>query len=415
MSDLPAHLLFPDRDPCFGDLSNSSSICHVPTPGMIMFLNISNPASYLQAYCLDPPLDSCAFGYCSNPDVASPAVRVSTYFTTVVSAILILYSPEDAASTFFSQLLNLYTLIFAAILSIRSRTLTKPHAVVALALAASPFSLYLIIYVIRTILGNQTRLQTVFGRGKWLNRGAVLVLPPIWIAVLVFAALPNGAWHFQQRACDEIIAQGEVIRIFFLPFIVYFTVNPWSSAAVSVVFIGAWLLAIVLQRKEIWKKGNKRIPWRRIWRKVVEAYPFIQFCTVVLFPHAIWFLNIEIGILALLKQEEFSPTYGQLLALFVMIPPLIQLCLLLPRMLWWFLDLTWVRLLTCRRNKPFLGRQRARNASEFTSLEDGLPHEDTDSYTSKPPALASPRSTLYASSAGFRSEESVPLQRMPVT
>ncbi|KAJ6584093.1 hypothetical protein DFH09DRAFT_1308794 [Mycena vulgaris] len=380
---------------------------------MLNFLNISNPNSYVEAYCLNPPVDSCAFGYCPNPDVASPAVRASTYFTTVVSAILVLYSPEDVASSFFSQLLNVYSLIIAAIISIHNRNLTRPHTLVALGLAASPLSVYLIIYVIRSILGNQNRLQAVFGKGKWLNRGAVLTLLPIWVSVLVFSALPS--WHFQQSACDDVVAANHVVRVFFIPFLVFFEVYPIVGAVILGVFIGAWMTGIYLQRREIWKNHDKKLPWQRIWRKVVDAYPFIQLCTVVFVPHAFWILNVEVGIAVLLTQEKFTATYGQLLALFVTIPPLIQLCLLLPQLWLWFVDLTWVRLLTCRRNKPILGHRQKMDSSAFTlSLKDSddAAHADGGGYGYTPPA-SSPRSKLYASSADFRSEESIPLQKMP--
>ncbi|KAJ7914478.1 hypothetical protein B0H13DRAFT_439629 [Mycena leptocephala] len=314
----PLSLYFPIHDPCFGDPSNSSSVCQVPTNEMIAFLNISNPTAYLEAYCLNPPIDSCAFGYCSNPDVASPAVRISsrcldskmTHYTvtTIVSAILVLYSPEDVPASFFSQLLNVYSLIVAAIIAIAHRNLTKPHTAVAMSLAASPLSAYLIIYVIRSIIGNQNRLSTVFGKGKWLNRFAVLTIVPVWVAVLVFSALPKGMWHFQQSACDEVITGDRVIRFFFLPVIVLSELHPGTGATLCGVFIITWATCIYLQRREIWRKKNKKLPLWRIWRKVVEAYPFIQFFTVIFIPHCFWFLNIEIGRLILLPRETFTST-----------------------------------------------------------------------------------------------------------
>jgi hypothetical protein len=232
---------------------------------------------------------------------------------------------------FFSQLLNVYSLIIAAIISIANRGLTKPHTVVSLGLAASPLSIYLIIYVIQSIFGKRNRLASVFGSGKWLNRAGVLALVPIWISVLVFAALPKGSWHFQQSACDDVVAAHHVIRVFFIPFLVFFEVFPELGAAIIAIFVGSWILAIYLQRRKIWRNDNKRFPSLRIWwvsfslmigfrwsdqrtlyrRKVVNAYPFIKFCTVVFVPHAFWMLNVEIGIAVLLTQETFTPTYGQ--------------------------------------------------------------------------------------------------------
>ncbi|KAJ7625270.1 hypothetical protein DFH06DRAFT_1229014 [Mycena polygramma] len=129
----------------------------------------------------------------------------------------------------------------------------------------------------------------------------------------------------------------------------------------------AWGTCIYLQRHEIWKKKNKKLPLRRVWRKVVDAYPFLQFCTVIFFPHFFWCINIEVGIIKLLNRESFTFTYGQLLALLVTIPPLIQVSLLLPRLLQWFIDLTWIRLLTCRRNsRPVRRRDRRTESSEST-------------------------------------------------
>ncbi|KAJ7264452.1 hypothetical protein B0H12DRAFT_1217176 [Mycena haematopus] len=383
---------FPDHNPCFGDPSNSSSACQVPTLQMIQFLNISNPNSYLDAYCLNPPVDSCGFGYCPNPDVASPAVRVSTYITTIISAILVLYSPEDVQASFFSQLLNIFSLVIAAIISIANRNLTKPHTIVALGLAASPLSLYLIIYVLRSIFGSQNRLETVFGRGMWVNRLAVLTLLPIWLAVLVFSALPDGTWHFQQSACDHVVDGGHVISLFFKPFLLLFVEFPVLSAIFVGVFILVWGTGIYLQRQEIWKNRDKKFPLGRIWRTVVETYPFIHFCTVILVPHFFWLVNVEVGISALLKRETFTFTYGQILALLVAIPPLIQLCLLLPRLLAWFDDLTWVRFLTCRRDKP-------RDGQTSWILPLGV-------------ASSSPKSSPYTSNW---SEEALPLQSVPPT
>ncbi|KAJ7274238.1 hypothetical protein C8J57DRAFT_1314993 [Mycena rebaudengoi] len=386
---------FPDRNPCFGDSSNLSTACQVPTSTMIDFLNITNPNAYLNAYCLNPPEASCAFGYCPNPDVASPAVRYSTYFTTIVSAILVLYSPEDVMSSFFAQLLNVFSLVIAAIISIGQRNLTKPHTIIALALAGSPLSAYLIIYA-----------PSHLRKGMWLNRFIVLSMVPLWISVLVFATLPEGAWHFQQAACD---ANRHVVRLFFIPFISFFEAYPELSAALFGMFAIAWGAGIYLQRGEIWKKHNKVIPWRRIWRKVVDAYPFIQFCTVILVPHTLWVLNIEIGIMTLLARESFSPTYGQLLAIFVTVPPFVQLLLVLPRLPLWFLDLTWVRYINRRQDEPLLSRPR-RNASETTIPFHGDFAMSKGQYHSS--HSPSPMSTFYESSR-HSWEESVPLREMP--
>ncbi|KAJ7432999.1 hypothetical protein FB451DRAFT_1064980 [Mycena latifolia] len=325
---------------------------------MINFLNISSsgPDRYLDAYCLEPPADSCSFGYCPNPDVASPAVRFSTYFSSLVSAILVLYSPEDVASSFFAQLLNVYSLIIAAIISIAGKNLTKMHSVIALTLAASPLSLYLLMYVFRSLLGRTTRLEAVFGPGMYLNRALVLLMLPLWAAVLSFTALPTSVWQFQQAACDSIVADNHIVMMFFLPFIVFFVEFPEAGIFMVLSILVPWGVAIFRQRKIIWKKADgRKLPLGRMWRKVVNRYPFVQFYSVIVIPHFFWIFNIEVGLVSLSTRESFSATYGQLLAIFVTVPPFIQLCMLLPRLPRWFADLAWVRFLTCRRNKPFVG------------------------------------------------------------
>ncbi|KAF8183871.1 hypothetical protein K438DRAFT_1838767 [Mycena galopus ATCC 62051] len=291
--------VFPDHDLCFGDPSNTSTICRIPSATMIRFLNISSPNSYLDAYCNNPPVDSCSFGYCPNPDVASPAVRYSTYFTSLVSALLVLYSPEDVASSFFAQLLNVYSLIVAAIISIAKHNLTKLHSVIALTLAASPLSLYLIMYVFRSLLGRQTRLEAVFGPGKYLNRALVLIILPVWASVLGFTALPTSTWEFQQAACDTEIASNHIASLFFLPFIVFFVSSPEVGALIIASIVIPWGVAIWRLRKIIWAKHDRVLPLGRLWRKVVTRYPFIQFYSVIVLPHTFWIFNVEIGLRAL--------------------------------------------------------------------------------------------------------------------
>ncbi|KAJ7041245.1 hypothetical protein C8F04DRAFT_1080754 [Mycena alexandri] len=353
-SGFSATTIFPDHDICFGDPTNTSGICQIPSDTMIRFLNISSPSAYLDVYCNNPPADSCAFGYCPNPDVASPAVRYSTYFTSVVSAILVLYSPEDVQSSFFAQLLNVYSLIVAAIVSISGHNLTKLHSVIALTLAASPLSLYLLLYVFRSLLGGQTRLQTVFGPGMYLNRTLVLLMLPLWASVLSFTALPASTWNFQQAACDITVANNHIASLFFLlPFILFFFTYPGAGALIIASIVISWGVAIWRLRKIIWGKGNKKLPLGRLWRKCVLHYPVLQFYSVILLPHAFWIFNVEIGLRILSTRERFSATYGQLLAIFVTVPPFIQLVLLLPRLRPWFLDLYWVRFVTGRRDQPY--------------------------------------------------------------
>ncbi|KAJ7916535.1 hypothetical protein B0H13DRAFT_2323322 [Mycena leptocephala] len=289
---------FPDHDPCFGN-DPTNTTCSIPSLAMINFLNISNPDSYSKLL---------------------PAVRFSAYFTSLVSAILVLYSPEEVESSFLAQLLNVYSLIVASMIAIARNHLTKFHSVVALTLASSPLSVYLLFYVIRSLFGIHTRLDKVFGKGKHVNRTMVLLAFPLWLAVLCFTALPSTAWDFQQTACDLIIA-GDAKSILAEHSSQYFY---WHGERLS----------IDCERRL--GKHNKFFPLGRLWHRVGRHYPFIYFCSVIVLPHFIWIFNVEIALPILSTRESFSATYGQLLAIFVTVLPFIQLCKLLPRASRWF-------------------------------------------------------------------------------
>ncbi len=77
----------------------------------------------------------------------------------------------------------------------------------------------------------------------------------------------------------------------------------------------------------------------------------------------LWIASLEDG--AIFDNEHFLPTYGQLLAVFVAVPPLIQLITMLPRLGPWFIELTWVRFLTCRLDD----RQPSEGSGEQPSEE----------------------------------------------
>ncbi|KAJ7468542.1 hypothetical protein FB451DRAFT_1479899 [Mycena latifolia] len=181
----------------------------------------------------------------------------------LVSVILVLYSPQDVASSFFAQLLNVYSLIVAAIISIAGKNLTKMHSVIALTLAS----------------------PSVFGLGIYLNRVLVLLMLPLWAAVLSFTALPTS---FQQAVCDSGHFHGAL--------------RPRPAG-----------VAIFRQRKIIWKKADSgKLPLGRMWRKAVNHYPFVQFYSVIVIPHFFWIFNIEVGLVSLYACETFSAAYGQL-------------------------------------------------------------------------------------------------------
>ena len=58
------------------------------TNNMVNFLNLtgSDAKQYVTVYCLNPPADDiCPFGFCPNPDIAGPLVRIASESTPALS------------------------------------------------------------------------------------------------------------------------------------------------------------------------------------------------------------------------------------------------------------------------------------------------------------------------------------------
>lgn len=246
-------------------------------------------------------------------DVSISHAYFPAYFTTIALSTIILYSPEDVLEAFYSQVLSVYSLIVAAMITVIERNITRLHTVIATSLAGSPLSVYLLLYVLRSLMGRVTRLHGVFGPGKWINRILVLVMLPLWLTLTIIATLPPQKWHFQQSACDDLVSGNHIVKLFNLAvFVLVFYEKPAIGVFIVVPLVLAWGICIFLQRREIWKK-HTIFPYRRIWcvskqsssirclltpfrRKVVDNYPFIQFVSVVIFPHGIKSFS---GVLAL--------------------------------------------------------------------------------------------------------------------
>lgn len=89
--ELPLATTYPPDIGCFSSLEWWSADdfkdlgCSV-TDNMVGFLNLTglDSKAYLSVYCLDPPADDvCPFGFCPNPDIAGPLVRIASESTKV--------------------------------------------------------------------------------------------------------------------------------------------------------------------------------------------------------------------------------------------------------------------------------------------------------------------------------------------
>lgn len=206
-------------------------------------------------------------------------MHILAYVGTICLSILVLYSPDNMINAFYAQLLSVYSLVLTALIASLKNQLTRLHAVFALCAAASPLSAYMELYALRSLFGSSSRLQSVFG--KRLNQVLVLLMFPLWSAVLIFLSVPSHV--FQQRVCDEIFKY-HLVRSFFLgPFRVLFTEKPEPLEVGLVVLppillIFSWICAIYIQRKRIWKDNNL-FPIGRIWFIIIfHAFASLTAC-----------------------------------------------------------------------------------------------------------------------------------------
>ncbi|KIJ50537.1 hypothetical protein M422DRAFT_245153 [Sphaerobolus stellatus SS14] len=357
----PDSTCFPFVDHTYSDLYGAT-LCPV-TPEMISFLNLTNFKNYFNSYCQNPPEnDGCPFGWCPNSDIAAPLLRIATYLITLFVTIIVYYEPEALAESFWSQLLTIYSFLITAVIAISKSQLTRIHAVIATGLAASPLTIYLFVYAIRSFWGCADRMRAILGKGHIIPRTLVLIALGLWLALVVYILRPTTK-HFTQESCQGQYSPLLFKGFFFLPIVIvmelYRNTSTREIAAILIAIAGlplgliifSWIFAILRRRNEIWPQGEPRIiSITRIWRIITDNYPFLQFLAVVVVPLAYWILIMEFG--AMVSQDtQFSTSFGQILACFAVLPPFLQVVKMLPRLRWWFIDLRWVRFLTCRPRK----------------------------------------------------------------
>ncbi|KAI0080981.1 hypothetical protein K474DRAFT_1657161 [Panus rudis PR-1116 ss-1] len=339
------------EDPEYAYLRNST--CPV-TSNMVAFLNLTDSKAYFQAYCTNPPLDdSCSFGYCPNPDVAGPLVRIASYITNICLSILIFYSPGSATEAFWSQVITIYSFLLTCILSIKLKTITRYHALLAVTLGFSPLSLFLVIYAIISFFYKKHRLNMLIGDKHNTNRFLLILAGVMWLGALIYSIMPAHYHHFAQYSCEEV--EGPKGIILLAPFILART-GPFFGVLIALPMVlvsVSWVVALLLQRKTIWPPGQKFSPhFARAWSVVGRNYSFIHFMSLVCVPNIYWICLIEVITTLIGADEEFSLSFGQVLAMFVAVPPMIGVMRLVPMLRIWFINLSWVkRIRRSRRNR----------------------------------------------------------------
>ena len=187
-----------------------------------------------------------------------------------VQAILIFYSPNRVKAAFWSQSLITYSLLITCATSLFQGNLTRFHAIILVSLVCSPVNIYFTGYSIRAFWSSH-RLDTALGRKQYGRRAMVLLSVGIWIAILVYAYLPERYTKFAQDSCRG----STIAESFFLgaPFVFAYILPVEGRAGVLVAFlmipilvIVTWVIIIVRRRKEIWPPGEPYRPrFGKVW------------------------------------------------------------------------------------------------------------------------------------------------------
>ena len=271
------------------------------------------------------------------PDLTVPHSRL------VNTGILLVYKPDsdNIHHNLWAQLLTLYSLLLSCGISIINKTLTRFHGVIALALALSPVTIIIYFHAVHSIFSKNHRLSNVLRKEKGLPRALVFLGMAISIALFVYIIMPSDR-RFSQESCLDAFEKVNkaIIRLFFLlPFLLFYDFFILSPFLVSflvllpILLIAlAWFIAICLQRREIWRKGQPfRFHFGKVWlvismyrttqslthlyyirSTIRERYPFIYFVSVVLLPYVVWVATVELAFLSTYTNDNgFLFTFGQ--------------------------------------------------------------------------------------------------------
>ncbi|KAJ7815946.1 hypothetical protein B0H14DRAFT_2845820 [Mycena olivaceomarginata] len=199
-----------------------------------------------------------------------------------------------------------------------------------------------------------SRRERLFG-GKPLQCLLVLIFATAASGFLVFTTLADNSHFTAASPCDPLANRGVGIAVLYdLISLPYFAVplvilslfpifeetGASNSTAMAVVIgtvapvilvIVALIYAVIKHRmRNINIHGvsnfRLRVLWLMFWAywDVFERrYPFLHFCGVFLVPMMYWVMLNELQLWAT-PDNIFTPSFGQVLALFVVLPPLVQ-------------------------------------------------------------------------------------------
>ncbi|KAJ6587487.1 hypothetical protein DFH09DRAFT_976835 [Mycena vulgaris] len=354
---------------------------------------------YISAVCLRPDqitLAQCGVGgfnwqRCPNSDVSGILVRFSAYMANLLLGIVLMYSPAESSTAVWTQLLTVYSLLISAIITIGDGNMSRFHSGMTVFLVMSPLSSTLVVYAILGFCGRTHRLDNILShrREHLIPRLLVIAFGIISLSLVIFTSAADGD-HFAASPCelDSSYKTARVImmNLLFIPYagvaviVVELTTTPGVDASIVGVLLvvlapffivlGSFVYGVVKQRHVLAKQyqvQNNRWKIWVMWDVLAVQYPLLHFCGVFFIPMLYWIIVNEVRTLNT-PDNIFSSSFGQILALFVILPPLLQVIQMVPTASTWFMNLTFIRLIT--------GRRQSVPPVKAYSLEDGIPEKD---------------------------------------
>ena len=187
-------------------------------------------------------------------------------------AILIFYEPKRVKEAFWSQTLITYSLLITCGISLLKRQLTRFHSIVLLSIVCSPVNVYFTGYAIRAFWSTH-HLDGVLGKKQYVQRAMTFFSVAVWIAILVYAYLPQRHTEFIQDSCHgETLAEAFFLGTPFVYAWVLATAGKagilllFSFLAIPILIAFAWVVAIIRRRDKIWPPGRPYRPrFGKVW------------------------------------------------------------------------------------------------------------------------------------------------------
>ncbi|KAJ7660595.1 hypothetical protein B0H17DRAFT_1094972 [Mycena rosella] len=355
-------------------------------------------ADYVAAVCQKPErmtVDQCFVGEtnwerCPNPDVAGILVRVSAYMANLLLGIVLMYSPKEASAAVGTQLLTVYSLLVSGIIAIGDGDLLRFHADMTVFLVMSPLSSTLVVYAVLGCFGRPHRLDSILSkrRDHLLTRLLVIGFAIISLAFAIFSAIAKPHYFAPDPCIIELNGhktRDVSMNLLFIPYaaipaLVYVMLADGSEDVILavimlmvpfIVLVLSLISALVRQRRSLakqYKIQSNRWKFWVTWQVLTVHYPLLHFCGVFLVPMMYWVLVNEVRIIGT-PDNIFSLSFGQVLAIFVVFPPLLQVIQMTPMVWPWFRNLAFMRL--------FFGRSQSVSPVKGYSVEDGNLEKDS--------------------------------------